>query len=418
MTYDRNVARVAFVMSLFLALAAGFITWWLNPWFLTVTQPNNRIATALGIAATVLIVQGVFYVLYRFFFGWLFRDQVALDLQWLKQNESLKTLIGQLLADHQALPHLAELLHAHLGDANTNAEKGFMDILAALQSVRGQSESLLGTMREQENQSGDIAAAQARRLEQNARNLAALTAHQTQRRAEIADDTRRIHDVLDQVDGLTNLTAMIREIAKQTNLLALNAAIEAARAGEQGRGFAVVADEVRKLSQQAEQATQQIDQAIAGMGRHVEDNLLAIVSDARTTAETEQLKHIADDLAEMNSAFDEVRGFLTRITGQTHGAMDAIHQAILGALGQMQFQDVVRQQIEQVQQALTRLGEHGQNVVSGMQKENCATFCWPPLANLLDEIQQGYVMHAQRATHASITGGQAEQNDRPAIELF
>jgi methyl-accepting chemotaxis protein len=404
MTYDRNVVRVAFATSLFLALAAGLMTWWLNPWFLTITHPENRVATALGMAAAVLLVQGVFYVLHRLFFGRLFFDQVARDRQWL--------------ADQKALPRFAELLYAHLGDANRNAEKGVMDILAALESVRGQSEALLSTMREQEAQADDIVTAQSRRLEQNARNLAVLGDHQKQRRAEIADDTRRIDEVLDQVKGLTNLTAMIREIAKQTNLLAINAAIEAARAGEAGRGFAVVAAEVRRLSQQTEQATQQIDQAIAGMGQHVAGNLLAIVSEARTTAETEQLKKIADDLAELNSAFEEVNGFLNRITGQTHGAMDAIHQAILGALGQMQFQDVVRQQIEQVQQALTRLGGHGHEVVSCLQKENGKTSCWPPLANLLDEIQQSYVMHAQHVTHASITGGQAVADDRPAIELF
>ncbi|MHB9118771.1 MAG: methyl-accepting chemotaxis protein [Burkholderiales bacterium] len=122
-------------------------------------------------------------------------------------------------------------------------------------------------------------------------------------RTTIDTSAKAIQTLNQRADDIGNIVAVIKEIASQTNLLALNAAIEAARAGEQGRGFAVVADEVRKLAERTTGATEDIQQMIDGIQAEAREAVNVMENGME---EVEQGLRLAEEAASDNSGLHDI----------------------------------------------------------------------------------------------------------------
>jgi methyl-accepting chemotaxis protein len=295
------------------------------------------------------------------------RDELGqLQASMQRMTHSLRELIGGIGEGVTQIASAAEELSAvtEQTSAGVNNQKVETDQVATAINQMTATVHDVAHNAEQASEAASMADQQAR---EGDRVVAEAVAQIERLAGEVVNSSEAMNQLKAESDKIGSVLDVIKSVAQQTNLLALNAAIEAARAGEAGRGFAVVADEVRSLAQRTQQSTEEIEALIAGLQSGTQ-RVVSVMDNSRqlTDSSVELTRRAGSSLATITLTVSSIQAMNQQIATAAEeqtAVAEEINRSVMNVRDISDQTSAASEQTASSSVELARLGTHLQGLV-------------------------------------------------------
>jgi methyl-accepting chemotaxis protein len=308
-----------------------------------------------------------------------------------------------------------EILSRQMVSVSEISEEAAKNILANLTQIDSQNSALVSFIK-QSGSSEQVAKVVALIESQMTGCQVLLKRFVDRQQADAQDGAEQRSKVVAETQGVQNLLENVDAIARQTRMLSFNVSIEAAHAGDFGRGFSVIGDEIRKLASEVQELSKAVRERVETLTETITKNLQQ-ESEQREQAEHDAVAKIAETLSALSGNLMTLVTHQRDTLSKVESENESIAQPVMDAMGNIQFQDIVRQQLKQLISMAEMVSDHMRTIGAALDEPR-GDFSATSLSQKLDGQFGSYVMERQFTTHLSAQGQAVTTEAVASIELF
>ena len=338
-----------------------------------------------------------------------------------KEYENLQKRINTyefLKSQTSELPKIFKLFSEHLNLIIKITEDDALKITKQVEDLYNDNVKILDLIKKSVYSGQKLIEVISNQLEHNEKIINVLENLTYSQKTKLQDNFARVAGLVEGIKEFIIFVDDIKEIAKQTNILSINAAIEAAHAKGYGKSFAVVAEEVRRLAIRTEEISRQIIEQMEKLLEKADEEFQEFQRQLLKSEDLEKLEQAEKMVKDIEAKFKEVGHIMIDLINKIQDQQQLVVDIITDLLGRIQFQDVVRQKLERVIEGLEELSGYLTSLMKWLE--------WPDteekpleIQKILESFYQKYVTVSQREVHERVINKNiVKRKEAPKIELF